>query len=66
MNAVLSERELQVLKCISQEYTSTEIADRLHLAVSTVENHRKNIFKKLEIKNVAGMIMTANRMGYLS
>jgi DNA-binding NarL/FixJ family response regulator len=66
MNVVLSDREMQVLKCISQEYTSTEIADRLHLAVSTVENHRKNIFRKLEIKNVAGMIMTANRMGYLS
>ncbi len=66
MNSVLSDRELQVLTMISQEYTSTEIAEKLHLAVNTVENHRKNIFKKLEIKNVAGMIMTANRMGFLS
>lgn len=66
MNAVLSDRELEVLKLISQECTSTEIVEELHLAVNTVENHRKNIFKKLEIKNVAGMIMTANRMGYLS
>jgi two-component system invasion response regulator UvrY len=63
---LLSDREVGVLKLISQELTSVEISDILCIAVNTVENHRKNIFKKFEVKNVAGMMMTANRLGYVS
>ena len=62
----LSDREVGVLQLISQELTSSEISDILCIAVNTVENHRKNIFKKFEVKNVAGMMMTANRLGYIS
>jgi DNA-binding NarL/FixJ family response regulator len=63
---ILSEREIEILKLISQELTSQEIAAQLHISIRTVENHRTNIFKKLDVKNTAGLIMAANRLGYLS
>jgi DNA-binding NarL/FixJ family response regulator len=63
---VLSPREIEILQLIAKELTSPEIAEKLALSLFTVENHRKNIFRKLEVKNLAGMIMTASRMGYIS
>jgi DNA-binding NarL/FixJ family response regulator len=63
---ILTPREVQVLKFIAEELTSQEIADKLGISVFTIENHRKNIFKKLEVKNIAGLIMSASRLGYIS
>jgi DNA-binding NarL/FixJ family response regulator len=63
---ILSEREIEILKLISQELISQEIATQLNISIRTVENHRTNIFKKLDVKNTAGLIMAANRLGYLS
>jgi DNA-binding NarL/FixJ family response regulator len=63
---ILSPREVQILQLISAELTSQAIADRLTLSLFTVENHRKSIFKKLAVKNLAGMLMTASRLGYIS
>lgn len=62
----LSEREVEVLLLIAKEYTSSKIAEELNLSVNTIESHRKNIFKKLQVKNVAGMVMEAARLGYLT
>lgn len=62
----LSEREVEVLLLIAKEYTSAKIAEELNLSVNTIESHRKNIFKKLQVKNVAGMVMEAARLGYLT
>jgi DNA-binding NarL/FixJ family response regulator len=63
---ILTPREIEIIQLIAKELTSPEIALKLALSVFTVENHRKNIFRKLEVKNLAGMIMTASRMGYIS
>ena len=65
-NTFLSDREKEIIQLIAQECTSTEIADKLSISVNTVENHRKNIFQKLKVKNSAGMVMEATRLGYLS
>ena len=65
-NTILTQREIEVLQLIAKEYTSTEIAKELSLSVYTVENHRKRIFVKLNVKNLAGMIVEASRMGYIS
>jgi DNA-binding NarL/FixJ family response regulator len=62
----LSAREIEVLKLITQEYSSKEIADQLFISVNTVENHRKNIFYKLQVKNLAGLIVAATANGYIS
>lgn len=65
-HAVLSKREVEILKMIANELTSIEIAEKLFLSPHTVENHRQNIFRKLDVKNLAGLIMTANKLGYIS
>jgi DNA-binding CsgD family transcriptional regulator len=55
----LSEREKEVLKLISQEYASKEIADKLHLSVLTVDTHRKNLIQKLGVKSSMGLVKYA-------
>lgn len=57
----LSERELEIIKLIVQEYSNEMIAEKLFISYRTVETHRKNINKKLEIKTVVGLIKFALR-----
>ncbi len=64
--AALSEREIEVLRLIAREQTSKEIAERLSLSVNTVENHRQHIFTKLNVRNLAGLIVEGFRHGYLT
>ncbi|NBA84976.1 response regulator [Emticicia sp. CRIBPO] len=59
--AILSAREIEVLKLIAEEYSSNEIADKLFVSINTVESHRKNLMKKIEVKNVVGLIKFAMR-----
>jgi DNA-binding NarL/FixJ family response regulator len=61
----LSQREVEVVTLISREKTTGEISNELNISISTVENHRKNIFRKMGVKNLAGMVLTANRVGYI-
>ncbi len=55
-NIVLSNRESEVLELIKKGSTNKEIAIILNISVSTVEFHRKNIYQKLDVKNVAELI----------
>lgn len=55
----LTKRELEVLKLISSEYNSTEIATMLNLSKSTVETYRKKLFKKIKAKNAVGLVKYA-------
>ena len=55
----LSEREITVLKHVTQGMTNQEIAEKLFLSVHTVTTHRKNITKKLGIKTVSGLTVYA-------
>ena len=64
-SSTLSPREIEIVRYISKEYTSAEIAEILSLSVNTVENHRKSIFAKLDVKNVAGLVREAATLGYL-
>lgn len=59
----LSEREIEVLKLIAQELNTNQIAERLFVSVNTVETHRKNLFRKLGVKNALGLIKFAIRHG---
>ncbi len=49
--SVLSSTELRIASMIKNGLTTEEIADQLHISVSTVRTHRKNIRKKLKINN---------------
>lgn len=60
---VLTKRELEVLKLVSEEYTSQEIADALFISLHTVETHRKNLMGKLDVKNTVGLARYAIQHG---
>lgn len=59
----LTEREIDVLKLIVQENTTSEIAVKLFISVHTVETHRKNLIKKVKVKNIAGLVKYAVQNG---
>ncbi|EMR03970.1 response regulator [Cesiribacter andamanensis] len=52
----LSAREIEIVKLIASGHTTLQISNTLHLSIKTIESHRRNIFKKLQVKNVAQMI----------
>lgn len=56
---LLTQRELEIVKLICLEKTNGEIAEALAISTHTVESHRSNIFLKLEVKNVVGMVKWA-------
>lgn len=59
----LSPREYEVLQLITKGYKTVEIADELHVSVHTINSHRKNILKKLNLKSPAELIVYAMETG---
>ena len=57
--APLSDREKDVLVCLSKGLKNNEIADELNISVHTVITHRKNIVRKTGIKSVAALTVYA-------
>ena len=55
----LSEREIDVLKLICQQYTATEIGEKLFISKRTVEGHKNNLFAKTGARNIAGLVLFA-------
>ncbi len=55
----LTERETEVLKLISNGNTNREMANDLFISSRTVETHRRNIIKKLNLRNTAELIKYA-------
>ncbi|SHE51276.1 response regulator transcription factor [Pedobacter caeni] len=49
---LLSKREKDIIKLIVEGKSSFEIAEKLYISIHTVNNHRKNIIRKLEINNL--------------
>lgn len=62
----LGSREREVLQLVAEGMTTPQIADRLHLAPSTVEVHRRNIMRKLNLHSVAELTKYAIRAGLTS
>ena len=56
---VLSDREKDVIICVTKGMNNKEIADYLFLSVHTVATHRRNISNKLQIHTTAGLIIYA-------
>ncbi|MBI4983801.1 MAG: response regulator transcription factor [Rhodocyclales bacterium] len=59
----LGSRERQVLQLVAEGLTSSQIAEDLHVSPSTVEVHRRNIMRKLDLHNVAELTKYAIRNG---
>ncbi|HEY2975673.1 MAG TPA: response regulator transcription factor [Pyrinomonadaceae bacterium] len=63
--ANVSNRELEVLKAIAWGYSNKEIAARLKLSVKTVEAHKANSMKKLDLRSRIDIVRYAVLQGWL-
>ena len=61
----LSERETQVLQLVSNGKTTKEIAEELFVSTRTVETHRVNMMKKLDVQNTAELIKKAVKLNLI-
>ena len=59
----ISDRELQVLTLICQEFTSKEIAEKLFISSRTVEGHRRSLVEKTGSRNIVGLVLYAVKNG---
>lgn len=64
-NEYLTDREVEVLKLIAEGLNSAQIGDQLHISARTVDTHRTNLMRKLEIKNIAGLVRYAMKSNLL-
>lgn len=55
----LSNREIEVLKLFGKSYTNRQIADALFISVRTVESHKTNVMKKLNLKTTVDLVKFA-------
>ena len=62
----LSQREREVLKLIAEGYKNKEIAEDLCISLKTVEKHRANLMKKLDLHNAAVLTVYAVERGLVS
>lgn len=62
----LTEREVDVLKLIAEGLSNKEIGDQLFISHRTVDTHRTNLMKKLEVHNIAGLIKFAIKNGLVN
>jgi len=58
-NKLFSSRELEILELICNQYTTSEIAEKLFISPRTVEGHRNNLLQKLNCRNTAGIVAYA-------
>jgi DNA-binding NarL/FixJ family response regulator len=62
----LSQREREVLKLIAEGYKNKEIAEDLCISLKTVEKHRANLMKKLDLHNAAALTIYAVDKGLVN
>jgi DNA-binding NarL/FixJ family response regulator len=61
----LTKREEEIIKLLAVGKTSKEIADILFLSEYTIETHRKNIMRKLEVNSIIALLNKAKDLGYI-
>lgn len=64
--ATLTPRQREVLQLIAEGQSTKEIARRLDLSVKTVESHRSQLMKQLDIHEVAGLVRYAMHIGLVT
>jgi DNA-binding NarL/FixJ family response regulator len=57
----LTKREIEIIRLICREMSTRQIATALFLSELTINTHRRNILRKLEVKNVAGLMNFAKQ-----
>jgi DNA-binding NarL/FixJ family response regulator len=61
----LTRREIEILRLVVAEHTNVTIGEKLGISSTTVDKHRRNIFKKLNVHSVLGLMRVALRYGLL-
>ena len=61
----LTPREQEIMVLLTEGLSSKEIADKLFISPKTVDNHRSNIFRKLNLHSVIELIRYAARLGII-
>ncbi len=61
--AQLTEREVEILRNIAEGLSNKEIGEKLFISHRTVDTHRTNLMRKLEAKNIAGLVRFAIKNG---
>ena len=64
-NALLTRREVEVLRLVARGWTDRDIAERLYLSRRTVSNHVSNILGKLDVPSRRAAVVKAVRLGML-
>lgn len=59
MAVALTKREQEILELIASELTTEQIAHNLSISIPTVESHRRNMFRKLGVQSVVGLVKEA-------
>lgn len=62
----LTASEIEIVKLIADGLTTKEIAIRKNISHHTVNTHRKNIFRKVEVSNASELIMHAIKAGWIN
>ncbi len=62
----LTEKEKKILKLLTEECTTKQIAEHLNLSEKTIENYRSNLMMKLEVSNVVGLVKKTILLGLLN
>lgn len=63
--SALTDRELDIIRLLSLEYSTRDIAEELFISTHTVESHRKNLLKKLNIKTTVGLVKYAIKNNFV-
>jgi len=61
----LTERQVRILKLVSQGFSSREISEKLDISYYTVTTHIKNIYSKLQVNSRTEALHEANRLGLI-
>ena len=63
--APLTDRETEVLTLLARGLINKQIAEELHIGLTTVITHRRNIMEKLRVRSLAELILRAVAAGYV-
>lgn len=58
----LTAREIEVIQLIREGLSSKEIADRMCISINTVRNHRSNLFRKTQARNVVDLVKSTGSL----
>lgn len=61
----LTEREREIIQLIANGFSNKEIGEKLFISHKTVDVHRTNIMKKLQVNNVASLVKISFEAGLI-